>query len=79
VAKVTFITEESKTGLLLLEIVLNSIFSLKALKQSEMLKFFAPMSAEVNLIVKKLKMTFLRLWTVYKLAFRPDKSRTFSG
>jgi len=25
--------------------------------------------------VKKLEMTFSRLWTVYKLAFRPDMSK----
>jgi len=41
-----------------------------------MLQFFGTMSVEVNLKTKKLEMTFSRLWTVYKLAFRFDKSKT---
>jgi len=40
-----------------------------------MLQFIAPKSVEVNFIVKKLEMIFSRLWTVYKLAFRPNKSK----
>jgi len=41
-----------------------------------MLQVFAMMCVEANVIVKKLEMTFSRLWTVYELAFRLDKSQT---
>jgi len=41
-----------------------------------MLEFLTLRCLEVSLKVRKLEMAFSVIWTVYKLAFRTDKSKT---